>query len=165
MTPDPNDRTKQMAAAKRARAKERSQLQHEVAAARRARDRESWNARRDASRERQQQGVRRALRDRDVSLLDLVDRLLDGGVVIYGDITLAVADVDLLYVGLRAMIASVETIERDLGVSLSASGPSLESSSLESSSLDSDAFGSGSLESSSLDRDAFGSSPLDSDAL
>ena len=44
--------------------------------------------------------------------------------------TLAVADVDLLYVGLRAMVASVETIERDLGVSLSATSPSLKSSAL-----------------------------------
>ena len=69
----------------------------------------------------------RALRPtRDVALLDLVDRLLDGGVVIGGDITLAVADVDLVYVGLRALIGSVETIERDLGVALSASGPVLE---------------------------------------
>lgn len=65
-------------------------------------------------------------RTHDVSLLDLVDRLLDGGVVIGGDITLAVADVDLVYVGLRALVASVETIERDLGVALSASGPVLE---------------------------------------
>lgn len=165
MTPGPSERTKQLAAAKRARAKERSQLQRDVAAAGRARDRESWNARRDASRERQQQGVSRALRDRDVSLLDLVDRLLDGGVVIYGDITLAVADVDLLYVGLRAMVASVETIERDLGVSLSARGPSLESSSLEASSLDRDAFGSSSFESSALESDALDSDPLKSDAI
>ena len=66
------------------------------------------------------------IRERDVSLLDLVDRLLGGGVVIGGDITLAVADVDLVYVGLRALIGSVETIERDLGVTLSASGPVLE---------------------------------------
>ena len=51
---------------------------------------------------------------RDIALVDLVDRLLDGGVVIHGDITLAVADVDLLYVGLRAIIASVDTVERDL---------------------------------------------------
>ena len=69
-------------------------------------------------------------RDRDISLLDLVDRLLDGGVVIHGEITLAVADVDLIYVGLRALISSVETIERDVGVSLSASGPALKSSAL-----------------------------------
>jgi hypothetical protein len=63
---------------------------------------------------------------RDIALLDLVDRLIDGGVVIGGDITLAVADVDLVYVGLRALVSSVETIERELGVSVSASGPVLE---------------------------------------
>lgn len=112
------------------RGETRRSLQRDVAAAQRARERESWNARRDASRERQREGVSRALHGRDVSLLDLVDRLLDGGVVIHGDITLAVADVDLLYVGLRALVSSVETIERDLGVSLSARGPSLESSAL-----------------------------------
>jgi hypothetical protein len=65
-------------------------------------------------------------RTHDVSLLDLVDRLLAGGVVIGGEITLAVADVDLVYVGLRALIGSVETIERDLGVTVTASGPVLE---------------------------------------
>lgn len=69
-------------------------------------------------------------RDRDISLLDLVDRLLDGGVVIHGEITLAVADVDLVYVGLRALVASVETIERDIGVSLTASTPALRASAL-----------------------------------
>jgi hypothetical protein len=97
---------------------------------RREREREAWRGRREASRERQERGVSRALRNRDVSLLDLVDRLLDGGVVIHGDITLAVADVDLVYVGLRALISSVETIERDMGVSLSAAGPSLKASAL-----------------------------------
>jgi gas vesicle protein GvpA/GvpJ/GvpM family len=49
--------------------------------------------------------------DRDIALVDLVDRLLGGGVVIAGDITLSVADVDLVYVGLRALIASVATAE------------------------------------------------------
>ena len=97
---------------------------------RREREREAWQRRRDASRERQERGVSRALRNRDVSLLDLVDRLLDGGVVIHGDITLAVADVDLVYVGLRALISSVETIERDTGVTLSARGSSLGRSAL-----------------------------------
>jgi hypothetical protein len=53
---------------------------------------------------------------RDIALVDLVDRLLDGGVVIHGDITLAVADVDLLYVGLRALVASVETMEKEYGM-------------------------------------------------
>lgn len=49
--------------------------------------------------------------EQDVALIDLVDRLLGGGVVIAGDITLAVADVDLVYVGLRALITSVATAE------------------------------------------------------
>jgi hypothetical protein len=56
-----------------------------------------------------------AIADRDVALVDLVDRLLGGGVVIAGDITLAVADVDLVYVQLRALISSVATAE-DKGV-------------------------------------------------
>jgi hypothetical protein len=47
----------------------------------------------------------------DVALVDLVDRLLGGGVVIAGDITLAAADVDLVYVGLRALLTSVATAE------------------------------------------------------
>ena len=49
--------------------------------------------------------------ERDVALIDLIDRLLGGGVVIFGDITLAAADVDLVYVGLRALIASVATAQ------------------------------------------------------
>jgi len=52
-----------------------------------------------------------AIAERDVALVDLVDRLLGGGVVIAGDITLAVADVDLVYVQLRALISSVATAE------------------------------------------------------
>ena len=52
-----------------------------------------------------------AVAQRDVALVDLVDRLLGEGVVIAGDITLAVADVDLVYVGLRALISSVASAE------------------------------------------------------
>jgi hypothetical protein len=47
--------------------------------------------------------------EREVALVDLVDRLLGGGVVIAGDITLSVAEVDLVHVSLRALISSVET--------------------------------------------------------
>jgi hypothetical protein len=50
-------------------------------------------------------------RQREVALVDLVDRLLGGGVVIAGDITLSVAEVDLVYVGLRALVSSVATAE------------------------------------------------------
>lgn len=46
------------------------------------------------------------------TLLELLDRVLDKGVVISGDVTLSVADVDLVYVGLRVLISSVEAMER-----------------------------------------------------
>jgi Gas vesicle protein len=49
-------------------------------------------------------------RQREVALVDLLDRLLAGGVVIGGDITLSIADVDLVYVSLRALITSAEGI-------------------------------------------------------
>jgi gas vesicle structural protein len=52
-----------------------------------------------------------ALQER-VTLLELVDRVLEKGVVLSGDITLAVADIDLVYVQLRALLASAGTIER-----------------------------------------------------
>jgi hypothetical protein len=50
--------------------------------------------------------------NRDVTLLDLLDRILDKGVVLSGDIVLTVADVDLVYVSLRALISSVDTARR-----------------------------------------------------
>lgn len=53
-----------------------------------------------------------AAREKHVTLLDLVDRLLDRGVVIRGDLTLSVADVDLVYLGLKVLLTSVETAEQ-----------------------------------------------------
>jgi hypothetical protein len=61
------------------------------------------------------------VRQREVALVDLVDRLLAGGVVIGGDITLSIADVDLVYVGLRALITSVATAE-ERGMTLPGTG-------------------------------------------
>ena len=46
-----------------------------------------------------------------ITLIELVDRVLNKGVVLTGDITLSVADVDLVYVGLRVLLASVATLE------------------------------------------------------
>lgn len=51
--------------------------------------------------------------DRDVALVDLLDRLLAGGVVISvisGDITISLAEVDLVHVSLRALVSSVQTL-------------------------------------------------------
>jgi hypothetical protein len=50
--------------------------------------------------------------EQQITLIELVDRVLNKGVVVSGDITLAVADVDLVYVGLRVLLASVGTMER-----------------------------------------------------
>lgn len=49
------------------------------------------------------------------SLVDLVNRVLDRGVVITGDVTLSVAGVDLVYLGLNAVLTSVSTARRTLG--------------------------------------------------
>jgi hypothetical protein len=50
--------------------------------------------------------------EQEVTLLELLDRVLDKGVVLSGDITLSVADVDLVYVGLRVLLSSVEAADR-----------------------------------------------------
>ena len=56
---------------------------------------------------------RRRTLEQEATLLDLVDRLLEEGVVLAGDITLGVAGVDLVYLGLRAVLTSVETMEQE----------------------------------------------------
>ncbi|MEU3727742.1 gas vesicle protein [Streptomyces sp. NPDC031705] len=43
----------------------------------------------------------------EVALVDLLDRLLAGGVVLAGDITLSIADIDLVRIDLKALISSV----------------------------------------------------------
>ncbi|WP_406513940.1 gas vesicle protein [Streptomyces sp. NBC_00161] len=46
---------------------------------------------------------------RQVALVDLLDRLLSGGVVLTGDIVLSIADIDLVRISLRALIVSVSS--------------------------------------------------------
>lgn len=50
--------------------------------------------------------------EEQVTLLELVDRVLNKGVVLSGDITLAVAGVDLVYLSLRVLLASAGTMDR-----------------------------------------------------
>jgi hypothetical protein len=47
----------------------------------------------------------------DVALVDLVDRLIGGGVVVGGDIVLSLAGVDLVYLGLRLVIAPAHEVD------------------------------------------------------
>lgn len=49
-----------------------------------------------------------------LSLAELVNRVLDRGAVISGDVVISIAGVDLVYVGLRVLLSSVESI-RDHG--------------------------------------------------
>ncbi|MHA6794070.1 gas vesicle protein [Pseudonocardia bannensis] len=48
-----------------------------------------------------------------IALVDLLDRLLAGGVVLTGDLTISLAEVDLVHVSLRALISSVQTLVED----------------------------------------------------
>jgi hypothetical protein len=50
-------------------------------------------------------------REKQIVLLDLLDRILNKGVILWGDITISVADVDLVYVGLKVLLTSVEKAE------------------------------------------------------
>lgn len=45
--------------------------------------------------------------DQDVALVDLLDRLLAGGVVLTGDLTISLAGVDLVRLSLRALLVSI----------------------------------------------------------
>ena len=45
----------------------------------------------------------------DVSLLETLDHVLSRGLVIAGEITISVADIDLIFIGLNVLVSSVET--------------------------------------------------------
>jgi hypothetical protein len=47
------------------------------------------------------------LPERQVALIDLLDRLLSGGAVLTGDVVLSIADIDLVRISLRALIVSI----------------------------------------------------------
>ncbi len=54
--------------------------------------------------------------EEDVSLLDILDHVLNAGVVVHGSLVISVAGVDLVYVGLNVILTSVETALRNLGI-------------------------------------------------
>ena len=45
----------------------------------------------------------------ELSLLETLDHVLDRGLVIAGEITISVADIDLIFIGLNMLLTSVET--------------------------------------------------------
>jgi len=54
--------------------------------------------------------------DTQVALVDLIDRVIGGGVVINGDIVIGVAGVDLVYLGLRLVLAPAHEVERSIAL-------------------------------------------------
>lgn len=62
-----------------------------------------------------EQPIRSDLSDQ-MSLAELVNRVLDRGAVITGEVTISVAGVDLIYVGLQLVIAAAESVDRPHGL-------------------------------------------------
>lgn len=50
----------------------------------------------------------------EISLLEILDNVLNSGVVIQGSVVLSLAGVDLVYVGLNVVLTSVETALRSI---------------------------------------------------
>jgi hypothetical protein len=54
------------------------------------------------------------LENSELSLLETLDHVLNRGLVIAGEITISVADIDLIFVGLNVLVSSVETADEVL---------------------------------------------------
>lgn len=51
-------------------------------------------------------------RSKDITILEMLDRVLNKGVILTGDLVITVADIDLVYVGVKLMLSSVETMDQ-----------------------------------------------------
>jgi len=54
-------------------------------------------------------GASACLESKDVSLCEALDRVLNKGAVLFGEVMISVADIDLVYLGLQVILASMET--------------------------------------------------------
>lgn len=50
-------------------------------------------------------------REKRITLVEVLDRALNKGIVISGDLVISVADIDLIYLGVKVLLSSVETME------------------------------------------------------
>ncbi len=53
-------------------------------------------------------------KETELSLLETLDHVLNRGLVIAGEITISVADIDLIFVGLNVLVSSVEKAQEVL---------------------------------------------------
>jgi gas vesicle structural protein len=49
-----------------------------------------------------------------VSLCEALDRVLNKGAVLVGEVTISVADIDLIYLGLQLVLSSIETARKTI---------------------------------------------------
>ncbi len=61
-----------------------------------------------------------------VSICEVLDRVLNKGVVVAGEVTISVADVDLLYLGLNLVLTSIETAKESLGYGRTSAGLAID---------------------------------------
>jgi len=47
--------------------------------------------------------------EQEASLLEVLDHVLNAGIVLHGSLVISIAGVDLVYLGLNAILTSVET--------------------------------------------------------
>lgn len=47
---------------------------------------------------------------KNITILEILDHILDKGVVIKGEVIISIADVDLIYVGLQLVVSSVDKL-------------------------------------------------------
>jgi hypothetical protein len=52
----------------------------------------------------------------EVALVDLLDRVIGGGVVITGEVVIGIAGVDLIYLGLRLVLAPAHEVEQHVAL-------------------------------------------------
>lgn len=55
-----------------------------------------------------------SLEETELSMLETLDHVLNRGLVIAGEITISVADIDLIFLGINVMLSSVETAQEVL---------------------------------------------------
>lgn len=49
---------------------------------------------------------------KQISLAETLERVLNKGAVLVGEVTISVADIDLIYLGINLLVSSVETVEK-----------------------------------------------------
>ena len=54
--------------------------------------------------------------EEEVSLLEILDHVLNSGVIIHGSLVISLAGVDLVYLGLNVVLTSVETALNNLQI-------------------------------------------------